>query len=132
MFQTGYTPWNKGKTLSEDVKQRRREAHVGFQPGYTPWNKGMTMSKEYCNSLSIAHMGKYVSEEHRSNLRKAMLGRTFTDETIRKMSIAKRGKRSGMKGHKHTVEAIEIMCVKHRGRYRLCVVKNTQMKQKKR
>lgn len=35
VYKNGYTPWNKGKKLSEDHVKKLREAKIG----YVPWNK---------------------------------------------------------------------------------------------
>ena len=35
-FVKGSIPWNKGKTFSEETKEKMRQAKIG----YIPWNKG--------------------------------------------------------------------------------------------
>lgn len=45
---------------------------------------------------------KKITEKHRENLRKSHLGKKFSDETKRKMSLAHTGKPSGMIGKNHS------------------------------
>ena len=73
--------WNKGKQLSEEIKQKLSDAHKGK----TPWNKG------------IPH-----SEEQKIKLKIARKGRVYSDETRRKISNSNKGKLSPSKG-KHRV-----------------------------
>lgn len=48
-FKKGFTPWNKGKPVSEDVKKKISQSRKGirasfqteFKIGHTPWNKGL-------------------------------------------------------------------------------------------
>ena len=50
----------KGKTLSDEMKERLREINTGKK---SPM-KGKKFSKEICKRMSDAHMGKPLSEKH--------------------------------------------------------------------
>lgn len=77
---------NRGKKRTERQKRRLSEM-----------KKGQHMSEETKRKMSIAHLGKPLSESHRKAISEASVGKpgTFTgkthsEETIRKMSEARR------------------------------------------
>lgn len=97
MFQKGYTPWNKGKKLSEEVRKSISSSLVGnkYRLGKSPTNKGVTGKLKFPNRK---RKGK-LSEKHRANIAKSLLGNKRTlgkkqsCETKLKRSIAMRGEK---------------------------------------
>lgn len=79
------TPWNKGKQLSEETKQKMREAKLG---------KKRIISEEGRKSLSESLTGRKHSEETKQKMREAKLGkkRTFSEEHKRNISEAMKKK----------------------------------------
>jgi len=90
----------RGKTLSDDHKQKLREANLGKKP---PPHSEETLqrmsnsmigkntgpkSEEHKRKLSLAHKGKTLSEEHKEKLR----NKPITDETRQKISNAGKGR----------------------------------------
>ncbi len=72
---------HKGKSLSEEHKQKLSAAH-----------KGKVLSEETKQKMSAAHKGKLFSEETKQNMSAARKGRTFSEEAKQKMSAARKGK----------------------------------------
>lgn len=93
-----------------------------FKKGYTPWNKGKKLTEEHRNKSSISLKGRIFSEEHKNKIRLALKGKKKSEEHIKKLSIPKteehkqnmskvrKGKRTGENnpfyGKKHTEEVI--------------------------
>lgn len=77
--------WNKGKTLTEETKQKMREAKLG---------KERSLSKEGRENLSKSLTGKKHSEETKQKMRDAKLGkkRIFSEEHKRNISKAMKKK----------------------------------------
>jgi len=67
--------------------------------GKTPWNKGKTFSEESRRKMSESHKGKRLSAETKAKLSKALKGRVFTEEHKAKLSLSQIGnkKRLGKK-----------------------------------
>lgn len=86
----------KGKKLSEETKQKIREAMLKNP------NRGM--------------LGKHMSEEAKQKISKANTGHTVSDEARKKMSLAKKGKPSHRKGQKMSEEACRKMSEAHKGK----------------
>jgi len=61
---------NKGKKLSEDQIRAISEK----MKGKTPWNKGKSPSEEYRKKISIANSGKKWTKEHKENFIKSRTG----------------------------------------------------------
>ena len=76
------SPWNKGKTLSTEQKQKIRNSL-----------KGRTLSDEHRKKMSDAHRArdKTVSEETREKMSAAKTGKNVSSETKEKMRAAKLG-----------------------------------------
>jgi hypothetical protein len=136
----------RGKALSDEHKQKLREANLGKKP---PPHTEATLqrmsssmmgkntgpkSDEHKRNLSLAHMGKNLSEEHKEKLRNKTVsdetrqkisnagkGRIVSEETRRKQSEAQRGIKRGPQ----TEEVKEL-------RHRSLEVENKQKKQSKR
>ena len=66
-----YTPWNKGKHLSEETKKKISKS----QKGKTPWNKGKTYN---------------LSENARKKISESQKGHKVAEETKRKISEARK------------------------------------------
>ena len=96
---------HSGAPLSEETKQKIREAHVGKKA-----------TEETKRKLSKAHKGRVVSEETRQKLSKAlsgennyMYGKHLSEETKKKLSDALSGEKNPMYGKKRPRELIEKM-----------------------
>jgi len=65
--------WNKGKPHTEEHKTHLKENHWSTK-GYEAPNKGKTFSQEYRNKLSEAHKGNKLTKEHKIKISKAVSG----------------------------------------------------------
>ena len=86
---------NKVYKHSEDAKQKMSEA----RKGKSPWNKGKSMSEEYrrtcseshkgnkCPWVAVALKGKKLSEEHKQKLSESHKGMRFSEETKRNIHL---------------------------------------------
>jgi len=63
-FKKGHIPHNKGKSISEELRQKLSEAHKGK----STWNKGKTLSEEHKKALSISHKGQASSNKGKKGL----------------------------------------------------------------
>lgn len=97
-------PW-LGKTMSEDIKEKKREAMKKWwkenrdNPETLKRNekigknrKGIMHTEETKQILREMRLGKTVSEETKEAVRKAQTGKIVSEETKNKMSIARKGK----------------------------------------
>lgn len=65
----GYTPWNKGKHLSEEIKEKMRKSSIGS----VPWNKGLTKeTNESLRRMSEVKKGRISYEPTRPAWDKGM------------------------------------------------------------
>ncbi len=71
----GKTPWNVGKTLSEETKNKMRESKLGT-----------ALSEEHKRKIAEKSKGKQHSEEAKQKIRDARMGTKRSDETKKKMS----------------------------------------------
>lgn len=89
----GRTPWNKGKTYSEESKAKMSAAKKG---NYVPWNKGLTgtftHSEETRAEMSAARKGRILTDEHKAKVSAYWKGRPKSEETKRKLSEAIKAK----------------------------------------
>jgi len=76
------SPWNKGKKLSAEQKEKIRDSL-----------KGRTLSDEHKAKMSVAQQkrDKSISDETRLKMRNSKVGKNTTPETKEKMRIAKLG-----------------------------------------
>lgn len=73
---------NKGKTLSEETKQKMSDA-----------TKGKQKSEEHKRKLSEACRGKIISEETKQKMSKSQKGKILSEETKQKISVTKKENR---------------------------------------
>ena len=87
-----------------------------FKKGYTPWNKGETLSEEHKQKASISLKGRIFSEEHRNKISEALKGKSKSEEHKKKLRVPKtkehkqkikenKSDNFSFKGKKHTEEA---------------------------
>lgn len=107
-FKKGYTPWNKGKKglntgkkLSEETKQKIREA-VKNRPSN---RKGKKHSDESKEKMRQAHLGKKLTEEHKIKIGSAQKGKKISAEVIEKR-----------KKFRHTEESRKKISEAHTGK----------------
>jgi hypothetical protein len=92
----------KGKKASPETRLKQSQAAKNRPCRIAGWNKGMQghpQSKATKAALRKANVGRALSEEHRQKLREAKLGShgnhtgfSVSNESKRKMSLAKKGK----------------------------------------
>lgn len=113
-FKKGYTPWNKGGTLSVEHRQKASDSL-----------KGRIFSEEHKNNISEALKGKPKSEEHKNKLRVPQ-----SEEHKKNNSLSKKGKYVGKEasfyGKKHTEEANRKNREAHLGKKRTEESRNKQ------
>ena len=120
----------KGKHHSEESKKKQSESRKHYiENGGTPWNKGKGKPKikeesngQRCSNfkghhhtkesklkLSIAHLGKQLSDEHKKKIGNALIGRKngpLSEEHKKNLSLAHKGKPTWNKGQKGLVKHI--------------------------
>lgn len=92
MFPNGYniTPGgNEPKPLSEEERKKLSERMKGNKFG-----AGISPSEQTRKKLSLANVGKILSEQHKAKIAASHVGITPTDETRKKLSESRR-KHSG-------------------------------------
>lgn len=73
-FKPGQKPWNVGKPMSEDAKDKIRKKRAGMPP----WNKGLKtgpLSEDHKRKCSESGKQKIFTEEHKKNISKSLKGR---------------------------------------------------------
>lgn len=108
-----------GKNLSEDHKQKIREAHnrLGTIP---PSTKGKKLSKEHKQKISLSHLGK-KHKPHSEETKQKMRLKIITDEMRKRASQISIANKSGygnknFYGHKHSDESKRKMSIALTGR----------------
>lgn len=91
-FKKGHIPWHKGKHTGLVPRSAFKKGHQ-INKGRISWNKGKHPTLEANEKNRVAHLGKKLSEE-----------------TKRKMSIAKKGKNVGEKHYRWKGGKIRKIC----------------------
>lgn len=97
----GQKAWNKGLTLSAEYRKKISDGtkqgmkKEGISEKLRQSKLGTKQSKETVQKRRMKMMGHIVSDEARALISKANTGRPKSKETLLKMSLAMRGKRSG-------------------------------------
>lgn len=114
----------KGVRFSDEHKKKISESNKGKLKG--------VRSKEQREKLSIARKGRKFSDEHKKHISDALKGRTYSEETLIKMSIAQKarfsngnkpkgmfekGLKSWNKGKKHSEESRIKMSIAQKKRF---------------
>lgn len=86
-YKCGYNSTPGGDGTGKEVTDEFRQKISKLHKGKIPWNKGIPISEELKQKLLATHLGKKHSEE-----------------TRKKMSVARKG-RKPMLGKKHSIEA---------------------------
>ena len=60
--------------IVKSYKHKKYCSRKCFGLGHTPWNKGKSTAKEVKEKIRKAHLGKVFTEEHRKNLSKSQTG----------------------------------------------------------
>ncbi len=76
-------PWNKGKKMSKEFKNKIILA-----------NKGRKHSKETKEKIGIARKGKKNTQEMKLKISRKLKGRIFSEETLKKMSESAKKRKS--------------------------------------
>lgn len=58
--------------------------------GHVAWNKGKHLTAKHKENISLSRQGSVVTVEARKKISAALTGRVFSDEHLRKLSIATR------------------------------------------
>ncbi len=111
-MKKGYAPWNKGKRLSEEIREKMRVS----SKGRVPWDKGLT--KETSESLRRMSEKKIGRVPWNRGVPAWSRGLTKeTDDRLRKTSISLKGRPSWRKGlTKETDERIRKQSESCKGR----------------
>ena len=83
--KTGFPPYNKGKTLSEETKRKMSEARKGKKYG--------PLSDEHKRKMSETLKGRTFSEERNQKISFKLKVNPRSEETKRKISEAKKGQK---------------------------------------
>ena len=75
LTESEHNAFKRGKHLSEEHRNKIREAMKGQMKGQTAWNKGKHWSEEAKNKMAEAHKGKKMSEEARKKMSAAKKGK---------------------------------------------------------
>lgn len=106
---------NKGRKHTEETKKKISVFHKG-----KTWRKGIKLSEKHREAISKANKGKTKSSEIRQRMSKAQAGRIVTNETKQKISLSRKGKLTGqnhyMFGLKHTEESKKKMSIAKLGK----------------
>lgn len=87
VFKKGYTPWSKGKHLTEEHRNK-----IGLTKIGNKYCLGRHLTEEQKQKISKSEKGKIVSTEARINIGNASRGRIHSEETRLKMSNSNKGK----------------------------------------
>lgn len=90
------------KFLSSETKKKIAKT----LKGNTPWNKGKHISKEQKEKLRLAHLGKKQSEETKKRRSVALMGHKVSKDARNKIYVSKVGKKNPMFGKKQSEETI--------------------------
>lgn len=91
-YLNGYNSTPGGDGVGKEVSEETRKKMSKAQKGKIPWNKGVSLSEEMKQKLLKSHLGKKLSEETRMKMsaarkgRKPMLGKKHSIEARLKMS----------------------------------------------
>jgi len=86
MFKPGLIPWNKGKSWSEETKQKISASKKGQMPwikgktGFVAWNKGKKTPDDVKLKQRLAKLGKKLSMETRLKMSQAQLNRKLGEQ----------------------------------------------------
>jgi ribosomal protein L37AE/L43A len=98
-FKKGVPSKNKGIPMSEETKEKCRQAQLGNK-----YALGTKHTEQTRANMSAAHKGKPSN----------MLGKKHSPETIEKMRLSKLGKPSGKEGYRYSPEQLERIAQKLR------------------
>lgn len=112
---------NKGKVLSEETKQKIRDANIGREDDgryikIAESNRGRTHSEETKKKMSIAHTGVLHTVESRKKISESQKGKIITDETKQKISESLVGNIPWNKGISPTEETRKKMSEVQKGK----------------
>ena len=102
LFTKGHVPWNKGKKLSKEHKNKISKSHKGI----VSWNKG---KKRWWASPSEFKKGHKMSKKVRAKISEKLKGIKRSEETKKKMGLA----RSKMRHSSETKKLISKNNARH-------------------
>lgn len=95
-------PWNKGKTMPQETLKKLKAKGFGFKKGHKAWNLGIKLNEEqkskqfniaeYMKDKPNPMAGKSMLPHVVEAARQTNLGKTASEETKRKMSLANKGR----------------------------------------
>ncbi len=98
LYKNGYISPNKGRTHSEETKEKLRVINTGRKASeetkykISQSNKGRKVSEYQRKITSACHKGKKISEETREKLRISHLGKKLSAASIQKLKDATKGR----------------------------------------
>ena len=108
---------HKGKSISEETRQKIAESHKGkhlpaeHRKKIAEALKGKPHSAEACKKMSESHKGKHLPAEHRKKIAESLRGKHPSEETRKKLSEALKGKR-------HSADTCRKMSMSLKGFYK--------------
>ncbi len=90
------------KFLSNETKKKIAKT----LKGNIPWSKGKHLSEETKEKMRQAHLGKKQSEEVKKRRSIALMGHKMPKSTCRKIALSKMGEKNPMYGKKQSEETI--------------------------
>ena len=101
--------------IARDYEEAMKEAAEAKKGKPNP-NKGKKLSEETKNKMREASKGKKMSEESKKKNREAHIGKKLSDKTKKKLREARKGENNPMYGKKHSEESKNKIREAHKGK----------------
>lgn len=95
-YADGHSPWMKGKTHTDEAKEKNRQAHLGnhYSLGYKHTDEARAKISKSIAGKQSHFKGKQHTVEAKEKNRQSHLGLKHSEETKQKMSLSQLGKHS--------------------------------------
>lgn len=113
-FLKGFTPWNKGKKMSGESREKMSIAKKG-RPAWNKGKKGKPHSEEWKKKMSLIHKGRKCSEETKKKISIKNKGKKRSKEMRKRISTAHIGQVPWSKGKKFSDEYKKKLSDSHIG-----------------